>query len=73
MNSILRAINNVQELELVEQTELSKLYVTPRYTILVAPCIQEIKVIDKVTIDVYIFNLECELIYKQCLEREVIL
>lgn len=66
MNSILRVINNIQELELVEQDTFSTLYITPRYTIIVTPCIEEIQVIDKVTLDVYVFNSECKLIYKQC-------
>lgn len=73
MNSMLRVINSLQELEPVEQDMFSTLYETPRYTILVTPCINEIKVINKVTLDVYTFNLECKLVYKQYFKRKVIL
>lgn len=73
MNSILRVINNIQELELVGQDTFSTLYETPRYTIIVTHCIDEIQVIDKVTLDVYVFNSECKPIYKTVSAREVIL
>lgn len=67
MNSMLRAINNIQELEPIEQDVFSKLYKTPRYTILVTPCINEIRVLDRNTHVVYYFTTECKFRYKYVL------
>lgn len=67
MNSLLRAINNLQELEFVKQDVFSKLYRTPRYTILVTPCIKEIQVLDRSTHILYYYTTECKFRYKHVL------